>query len=227
MPTKPNIPGEQQGYISAGNIRIIKELFNANDEQFNNKIAQGEMWLGAKGQPEILKDVLKELAYLGKPTIVSKDDFNRYKEHGAQVIYRGVSDRENAETELRDNEDVFIGRGEKLHGLFFTTNKSEAEIYKNHITDIFGGEGGSLIEAIIHPNAKIINISKLNRLDNEDRMVAITKYDKHKVKAFYNSNTERIRMPIIAALMGYDAIDMGHNVVVVLNRSSLIMRGDE
>ena len=148
-----------------------------------------------------------------------------YKKNGANVIFRGIENVKDTEKQLRDSDDVFIGRGAFSHGIFFSTDLGEAEHYKK--------SNGEIIETIIHPKAKIINIKDVRNLDKEDRNNVLNNnfdnfdgIDKEKLKNYYQAENGRTRVPIKASLLGYDIIDMNHNVYVILNRKALIMKGD-
>ena len=213
--------------LKYSDIKSVKKLFDLQPNDFAEKLDNENQWLGAVGtEPEILKDVLKELGLLNKPEIISKNEYDALKRAGAKVLYRGVKDVPSADKDLRDSDLYFVGRGALLHGLYFSDDEETATSYSN--------EKGSVAEAILSPKAKIISIYDLESIDNENRMEFITgnisneysMFSRENVDKYFNAKIGRTRRALEAISLGYDAVDMGHSNVVVLNRSKLIMRGD-
>ena len=52
-------------------------------------------------------------------------------------------------------------------------------------------------------------------------------FNPENVQAYFEHKNGRARKAIEAAMLGYDAIDMMNGDMVILNRGSLIMKGDD
>lgn len=209
--------------IKRNNVNIatsiqMERLSKMSDKEFTDAVADmnGEL-AASKTQDVLLKEFLREKGYLSKPMIVNKQLFEQFVRNGANVLYRGVP-KDNYNEELRDLDDVYIGRGWTTNGLWFTNNEKEAEDY---------AKGHKVARVILNPKAKIAKINKIDidnfRFDEE--------YDGTKLSVDRRfemmSKGKAGAVSILYALKGYDAIDMGHNCLVILNRGSLIMEGDD
>mgnify|MGYP005793675537 CR=1 FL=1 len=204
--------------VNIATSKQMKRLNELSNNEFSAAVADmnGEL-ASSKTQDILLKEFLREKGYLGKPLVANKTLFNQLVENGAQVLYRGVP-KENYNKELRDVNDVYIGRGRTTNGLWFSNDKNEAEGY---------AKGYNAVRVILHPKAKIAKISSLD-IDNfrfdEEYEVAQLSVDR---RFDMMSKGKAGAVSILYALKGYDAIDTGHNHVVILNRTALIMEGDD
>ena len=166
-----------------------------------------------KTEDLILKEVLIEKGYLDKPFVADTNTFNEMVSRGANVLYRGVP-IDNYSDQLRDSDDVFIGRGFTTNGLWFSHDENKSKYY---------AKGKDVARVILHPKAKIAKMSDLNindfRFDDEYEGVGLSK--QRRFDMFSKGKAGAVA--IFCALKGYDAIDKGHDDIVVLNRSALIM----
>ena len=208
-------------------IKTIHTIFDKPNEELKKELTQNDIWLGAVGtEPAILKNTLEEIGYLKKPKVVNEKEYIQLKNSGAKVLYRGVKIK-NYQQSLRDDESCFIGRGARIHGIYFATDSEKA--------NGFAGDSGSVAEVIMNPKSHIVTIDELSNIDNENRMDIITgnitdefkNFNPENVQAYFEHKNGRARKAIEAAMLGYDAIDMMNGDMVILNRGSLIMKGDD
>lgn len=204
--------------VNIATSKQMKSLNGLSNNEFSAVVADmnGEL-ASSKTQDILLKEFLREKGYLGKPLVANKTLFNQLVENGAHVLYRGVP-KENYNKELRDANDVYIGRGRTTNGLWFSNDKNEAESY---------AKGYNAVRVILHPKAKIAKISSLDidnfRFDEEYEGTPLSVDRRFDMM----SKGKAGAVSILYALKGYDAIDTGHNHVVILNRTALIMEGDD
>lgn len=222
----PDLPKRQE--VKLTSVKVIDNYLKIDNNLLKNQIIEDGYGLDATGRECItLKNVLMELGCLNKPIVVENAEFDKLKQE-TKSYFRGVP-KKNADIEYREDDDVWVGRGSLVNGIYFTTNRTEAIGYSES-----DNNESSLIEILIHPNAKIIDFEELNKLDNEERIDALmygseieSKYGKEKAEIYYNDKRNRCRKSIKAAIMGFDVIKTSFDHYVVLNRGVTIVRKGE
>lgn len=163
----------------------------------------------------------KKLKFDGKPKFISEEEFwgkdNTVRKDSVfaseNALYRGVSDKKYVD-EFKNGE-FFAGEGYEANGTYFSKSYSEAVRYS--------GDEENLICGRLSKDAKIINIGAVNGLKQKisgkmdwSKMIDENSEEQANFRSFVLSDSGYTAM-----LFGYDAIDMGDNRIVVLNRGAM------
>jgi hypothetical protein len=195
---------------------------------------------GGSGPENIqLKNLMREQGFLGKPRVVGADEFERIVSQGAKPVYRGMGAETLEEVEgfvdrLLDSDDPFIGRGFFGDGTYFASDRGIAERFAQ--SDASGDitfKFGEVIDGVIDPNARVMNIEELWRLRNE--YVESMPYHGELAQAYEDD------IGLFATSIGVDVIENPNPMIgytpdgqrryapgsyyTVLNRSALILKG--
>lgn len=157
-----------------------------------------------------LREIAKRQGFDAKPTVVPRKQLDDAISGGATEVFRGVKGTpSHSAAELNDQfrtGDVYFGAGTFGSGLYFSTNRSYAEE--------FASDGG-LMRAALRPDARTIEYGEL---DGKMRKNFGGERDFDR-KMLLGTNPGWL-----AALLGYDAVRVGENLVV-LNRGALLVQG--
>lgn len=165
----------------------------------------------------------EKLGYDEKPRIVSAQEFERLKEKGKTVLYRGVTDYKEITAhdmaEQFKHGKFYCGRGIYGYGTYTDTNKAVANYYAydSGITD-----NGEVMEMILSDDAKVV-----------DYLEIFTEYEKTGIPQIVGEKPESYQdvldnVGAYASIKGYDAISLNgfqnKNHVVILNRGKVIVK---
>jgi SPP1 gp7 family putative phage head morphogenesis protein len=195
---------------------------------------------GGSGPENIqLKNLMREQGFLDKPRVVGADEFEKIVSQGATPVYRGMGAETLEEVEeyvdrLIDSDDPFIGRGFFGDGTYFASDRGIAERFAE--SDASGDvifKFGKVVDGVIDPQAKVMNIEELWRLRNE--YVENMPYHGELAQAYEDD------IGLFATSMGVDVIENSNPMIgytpdgqrryapgsyfTVLNRSALILKG--
>lgn len=193
------------------------------DEQFaaeNNEIADGQ---------EALSGVIKKYGYNDKPS-VSDEEFNKLKDDGAVVVYRGFSrddtgvdskSPEDMVEEFRSKDEQFVGYGYYGNGTYATTAKETAVGYGKRWDDTLNPGSGVVAEMAIRPEAKFID-----ELDMENLLYDMG--EQKKIDYYTEGFAFLDKDPSVLAIhLGYDGIKRtdapGEDHYIILNRSAVVV----
>jgi SPP1 gp7 family putative phage head morphogenesis protein len=202
--------------------------------------AKGEPDYGAYnkgGQNLYLKNVMREQGFLGKPQVVSAQQFDNYVTQGGVPLYRGIAaktpeDVDSYVSQLVYGEDPFVGKGMFGDGTYFTDSKSVGLKFAKEDAQGNPIPFGKVIDGVIDPRAKIIDIDDLRKDLNDwyesfPGGVSASDY----AQDFYET------LSPVAVARGYDVIRIKNPSVgldptakvdayyyVILNRTALIMK---
>lgn len=205
-------------------------------ESFYASAVDGKVNYGSynvNGQNLYLKNLLEEQGFNGKPKVVGADEFKKYVDQGSVPIYRGIAgdtaqDVNNYVTQLLQGDAPFIGKGMFGDGTYFATNREIAEAFTKETVTGEARNVGKVVEGILDPQAKVITLQELRRLEDEIWPNGHGDYPQD----FYEDPSA------LAASLGYDAIKMEKpklswtpdaqpvdaDYIVVLNRTALILK---
>jgi SPP1 gp7 family putative phage head morphogenesis protein len=205
-------------------------------ESFYASTVDGKMNYGSynvNGQNLYLKNLLDEQGFNGKPRVVGADEFKKYVDQGSIPIYRGIAgdtaqDVDNYVAQLLQGDKPFIGKGMFGDGTYFATNREIAEAFTKETVTGEARNVGQVVEGILDPQAKIITLQELRRLEDQIWPNGHLDYPQD----FYEDPSA------LAAALGYDAIKMERpklswtpdakpvdaDYIVVLNRTALILK---
>jgi hypothetical protein len=191
------------------------------DEQFaaaNNKIAESD---------KALSQTIKKYGYNDKPS-VSDQEFNKLKDDGAVVVYRGFSrdviggkSPEDMAEQFRDGDEQFVGFGYYGNGTYTSTKLGTAESYGKQWDDTLSPGKGLVTEMAIRPEAKFI--------DEEDMENLLYNMGEQKQIDYYTEGfTFLDKDPSALAIhLGYDGIKRtdspGEDHYIILNRSAVVL----
>jgi hypothetical protein len=205
-------------------------------ESFYASAVDGKINYGSynvNGQNLYLKNLLEEQGFNGKPKVVGADEFKKYVDQGSVPIYRGIAgdtaqDVDSYVTQLLQGDAPFIGKGMFGDGTYFATNREIAEAFTKETVTGEARNVGKVVEGILDPQAKVITLQELRRLEDEIWPNGHGDYPQD----FYEDPSA------LAASLGYDAIKMERpklswtpdaqpvdaDYIVVLNRTALILK---
>ena len=205
-------------------------------ESFYASAVDGKVNYGSynvNGQNLYLKNLLEEQGFNGKPKVVGADEFKKYVDQGFVPIYRGIAgdtaqDVNSYVTQLLQGDAPFIGKGMFGDGTYFATNREIAEAFTKETVTGEARNVGKVVEGILDPQAKVITLQELRRLEDEIWPNGHGDYPQD----FYEDPSA------LAASLGYDAIKMERpklswtpdaqpvdaDYIVVLNRTALILK---
>jgi len=248
----PEVIGPKIGYVAA---KYKADVYLADIEAAEQKLqgfiptvkrADGTVvpdWKFASGgsAPENiqLRNLMKEQGFLGKPRIVDPVEFKKMVDQGATPIYRGLG----AETQENVNEYVarlltgdepYIGRGFFGDGTYFASDRGIAERFAaQDVTGEINFKFGEVLEGVLDPQAKVIDIEDLWKLRNQ--YVESMPYHGSLAQAYEDD------IGLFATTQGYDAIINKNPMIgytpegqrryapgayyTILNRTALIMKG--
>jgi hypothetical protein len=227
----PEVPGGAPVYVAA------KKPANFFSPQKAMELEQGVPWR-PDGENLYLKKILDEQGFLGKPRVVTADEFKKAVDSGALPIHRGVAGDTPEQVDqfiaqLLTGDTPYIGRGMFGDGTYFTDKATTALKFAKE--DRFGNPipFGKTIEAALDPRAKIGYLE-----DIQDEFMATTKMSEARKQAYYSYPQDFYEdASMWAAANGYDAIWIKNPVVnwkageaipdvytIILNRTALIIK---
>jgi hypothetical protein len=248
----PEVPGSQIGYVAArNNVDYYLANVEVTEERLKKLIPTAKRpdgtvytdWSAASGGsgPENiqLKNLMREQGFLGKPRVVGPDEFQKIVNQGATPIYRGLGAPTQEQVtdyveRLLVSDDPYIGRGFFGDGTYFASDRGIAERFsKQDVTGEIDFKYGEVLEGVLDPQAKVIDIEDLWKLRNE--YVESMPYHGELAQAFEDD------IGLFATTRGYDAIVNKNPMIgytpdgqrryapgfyyTILNRSALIMKG--
>ena len=182
---------------------------------------------------------MKEQGFLGKPQIVSAEEFKKIVDQGATPIYRGMGAETKTQVDeytqrLLTSDDPFIGRGFFGDGTYFASDRGIAERFAaQDASGEIDFKFGEVLEGVLDPQAKVIDVEDLWKLRND--YVESMPYHGELAQAYEDD------IGLFATTQGYDAIVNKNPMIgytpdgqrryapgsyyTVLNRSALIMKG--
>ena len=227
----PEVPGPKIGYVAA---QKPADYFTPQKAM---ELQDGVPWR-PEGENLYLKKVLDEQGFLGKPRVVTADEFKKTMDSGAIPLHRGVAGDTPEQVDqfvaqLLTGDTPYIGRGMFGDGTYFTDKPTTALKFAKE--DRVGNpiEFGKTIEAALDPNAKIGYLE-----DIQKEFMATTEMTAAK-KEFYFSYPQDFYedASMWAAANGYDVIRIRNPIVnwetmeklpdtytIVLNRTALIIK---
>jgi SPP1 gp7 family putative phage head morphogenesis protein len=248
----PEIAGPKIGYVAAKNK---PDVYLADIEAAEQKLkgfiptvtrADGTVvpdWKFASGgsAPENiqLRNLMKEQGFLGKPRVVNPGEFQKIVDQGAQPIYRGLGapTQESVDeyvTRLLTGDEPYIGRGFFGDGTYFASDRGIAERFAaQDVTGEINFKFGEVVEGVLDPQAKIIDVEDLWKL--RDEYVERMPFHGELAQAYEDD------IGLFATTQGYDVIlntnpFIGYtpdgqrryapgSYYTILNRTALIMKG--
>lgn len=159
-----------------------------------------------------LQHLVYELGMNEKPTTLSRDEFEKQAaESPYGKIYRGVRDNDLtgiSSKEVIDStatgDTTYLGSGLHSDGIYFSQNKATADTYA-------GDGAGTVMEATLNKNARIIDMDELSTMRAQDDV------------SLPNAGA-------YALYQGYNAISVkntdGNAYVIALDRSALAIPDD-
>ena len=200
----------------------------------------------------LLREVMREQGFLGKPTLIPEKDWEKFvqenvQENGGKVLYRGISadgliagsgSKEEAMVRRYNNflnaETPFIGRGVNGNGIYTTESIVLAQGYLkqsgNSLDDKSGGTvPGRMYQMVLDPNAKVFNQIR----DTDVMKEYESQYNKDgafkplvdKDGTFPDAAYDTTSMlSVWAVTKGYDAMVDESGSTIVLNRGALNIR---
>jgi len=227
----PEVPGPKVGYVAA---QKPADYFTPQKAM---ELQDGVPWR-PEGENLYLKKVLDEQGFLGKPRVVTADEFKKTMDSGAIPLHRGVAGDTPEQVDqfvaqLLTGDTPYIGRGMFGDGTYFTDKPTTALKFAKE--DRVGNpiEFGKTIEAALDPNAKIGYLE-----DIQKEFMATTEMTAAR-KEFYFSYPQDFYedASMWAAANGYDVIRIRNPIVnwetmeklpdtytIVLNRTALIIK---
>jgi hypothetical protein len=227
----PEAPGGAPVYVAA------KKPADFFTPQKAMELEQGVPWR-PDGENLYLKKVLDEQGFLGKPRVVTADEFKKAVDSGALPIHRGVAGDTPEQVDqfiaqLLTGDTPYIGRGMFGDGTYFTDKATTALKFAKE--DRLGNPipFGKTIEAALDPRAKIAYLE-----DIQDEFMATVKMSDAKKQFYYSYPQDFYEdASMWAAANGYDAIWIKNPVVnwqageaipdvytIILNRTALIIK---
>lgn len=214
--------------IQPRELKDFKSLHDVLDrEDLDNLVKQSQFAHFSKGREDlIIKPLLKEIGFDGKPQKVSKEKFEELSKTSTN-LYRGVTDKKYVK-DYKD-ENMFVGLGINGSGVYTATNKQKAIDYAK--------DNGGVIEILLSPNAKIadgvqlykdakeLQFSLENGTDISGNPIDMG-LDSDKLLKIGATNNKRF-ITLLALANGYDAIEVGNGDYIILNRTATIVKGDE
>ena len=200
--------------------------------------ANGEIDYGSynrDGQNLYLKNILEEQGFNGKPRVVSPEEFQKFVDQGSIPLYRGIA----AETpekvddyvkQLFEGEDPFVGKGMFGDGTYYANKKEIGLKFSKEDRQGNAIEFGKVTEAVINPQAKVIDQEDLSKLMRKWYDDVPDHYD---WAQDFNGDYS-----VFAAANGYDAIRIRNprtswnpddpavdgDYYIILNRTALIVK---
>lgn len=167
--------------------------------------------------------LVTELGMNGKPTILSKDEFDRVAaESGALLLYRGVTGNgtmsaEDIKQHTMRADLTYIGDGIHGDGLYFSTDRRTAQSY--------AGWGGAVTTAFIDKSKmRAIDENKLDKMMHSDPEYSHTVFRDKSEYAIYKGYN------VIIAYGGNGSIPHGkpngEDFYVPIDRAVLVVRDD-
>jgi hypothetical protein len=248
----PDVPKPKVFYVKA---KYGPDVYLANIEAAETKLkgfiptvtrADGTVvpdWKYASGgsAPENiqLRNLMQEQGFLGKPRVVDANEFQKIVDQGATPIYRGMGGEtqqivdEYTQT-LLTGDVPFIGRGFFGDGTYFATDRGIADNFaKSNASGEIEFKFGEVVEGVLDPQAKVIDVEDLWKLRNE--YVERMPYHGELAQAYEDD------IGLFATTQGYDAIINKNPMIgytadgqrkyapgsyyTILNRTALILKG--
>jgi SPP1 gp7 family putative phage head morphogenesis protein len=247
-----DVPKPKAFYVSARNK---PDVYLSNIEAAEEKLkgfiptvtrADGTIvpdWKFASGgsAPENiqLRNLMEEQGFLGKPRIVDPGEFQKMVDQGATPIYRGLGAQTQESVDeyvarLLTGDTPYIGRGFFGDGTYFASDRGIAQRFAaQDVTGEIDFKFGEVLEGVLDPQAKVIDIEDLWKLRNE--YVERMPYHGALAQAYEDD------IGLFATTQGYDAIINKNPMIgytpdgqrryapgsyyTILNRTALIMKG--
>ena len=248
----PELPKPQIGYVKA---KYSADVYLADIEAAEAKLkgfiptvtrADGTVvpdWKYASGgsAPENiqLRNLMKEQGFLGKPRVVDAGEFQKLVDQGSVPIYRGIGGEtqdivDGYTKTLLTGETPFIGRGFFGDGTYFASDRGIADNFaKSNASGEIEFKFGEVVEGVLDPQAKVIDVEDLWKLRNE--YVERMPYHGELAQAYEDD------IGLFATTQGYDAIINKNPMIgytadgqrkyapgsyyTILNRTALILKG--
>jgi hypothetical protein len=218
----------------------LKEMIPTKQRADGTVIPDWSAASGGSGPENIqLKNLMREQGFLDLPRVVDVDEFSKIVDQGATPIYRGMGAPTKKEVNeyvdrLISSDDPFVGRGFFGDGTYFASDRGIAERFA--ASDASGDitfKFGEIVDAVIDPQAKVMDIEEVWRLRNE--------YVEN--MPFHGSLAQSYEddIGLFATSMGVDVIENKNPMIgytddgqrryapgsyfTVLNRSALIVKG--
>ena len=227
----PEVPGPKVGYVAA---QKPADYFTPQKAM---ELQDGVPWR-PEGENLYLKKVLDEQGFLGKPRVVTADEFKKTMDSGAIPLHRGVAGDTPEQVDqfvaqLLTGDTPYIGRGMFGDGTYFTDKPTTALKFAKE--DRVGNpiEFGKTIEAALDPNAKIGYLE-----DIQKEFMATTEMTAAQKELYFSFPQDFYEdASMWAAANGYDVIRIRNPIVnwetmeklpdtytIVLNRTALIIK---
>jgi hypothetical protein len=218
----------------------LKEMIPTKQRADGTVIPDWSAASGGSGPENIqLKNLMREQGFLDLPRVVDADEFGKIVDQGVTPIYRGMGAPTQKEVNeyvdrLISSDDPFVGRGFFGDGTYFASDRGIAERFA--ASDASGDvtfKFGEIVDAVIDPQAKVMDIEEVWRLRNE--------YVEN--MPFHGSLAQSYEddIGLFATSMGVDVIENKNPMIgytddgqrryapgsyfTVLNRSALIVKG--
>ena len=187
------------------------------------------------GQNLYLKNILQAQGFNGKPKVVNAEEFKKYVMQGSVPLYRGIAGESPEKVneyikQLFEGEDPFVGKGMFGDGTYYTNKKQIGLKFAKEDREGKPIPFGEVTQAVISPEAKIIDQEDLGRLMRKWYDDVPDHYD---WAQDFNGDYS-----VFAAANGYDAIRIRNprtswnpddpavdgDYYIILNRTALIVK---
>ena len=166
--------------------------------------------------------------FTGLPTLVTKQQFNRYDGWGDVTMHRGVTKLGATESATFANQfrrgDYYAGRGVSGNGTYVAYGYDAATDAK-----AYGGLDGTVMKMKVDPKAKVVSHNDLLDIQSRelkalDELMEAVPNDEGKLRVLLQQEELIMDEGRLAVVLGYDAIDVAvSEYMVILNRTILIM----
>ena len=170
---------------------------NLAEHDFSGRLQSGD---------SITTAVIKEQGFDGLPNTLPPSDFEEFiRENDLQVMYRGISAEtpeqlEHYTNELLNGEFYIDQRGASGAGMYAAGSERAVRMYAI-------GNNSRVFEMAFHPSANLISYDELFATARRNNVP----------ETFNNQGA-------MAAVLGYDAIVVAQNEIVILNRTKLVIK---
>ena len=227
-----NPSGSSEGGQFCGGVSPAKDIssdLNKLNQIYDHVIAKHPprrltIHESANSENFFLHEIAHEQSFDGKPQVVPNQDVEAYaKANGVPILYRGVQTKAYADA-FRSGE-YYAGQGVSMDGIYTTYAKDGATLAAYYAGVDGDHVAGEVMEMCLDKSAKIINSDALQMMwaktSNSLRDQAeTTGGSQNGIKMLVDSGS-------VAAMKGYDAIDVpDYQFMVILNRTKVIV-GDK
>lgn len=174
----------------------------------------------------VISELINRYYYNGLPKVVDEDVFNKLAKNNT-IYYRGVENKKYVDDIKYRN--IFSGINNFIQGTWITTNKAYAYTYANN-------EDDNLIECLISKDSKIYDEGKSELKYDVDKIhsdlnevLSDMEYTNLEYKYIlfmlkYMRDYLLFNKNFMLAINGYDIYNHTNNVMIVLNKSKLIIK---